>query len=49
MFAFERVARLFVIESFGVPLDKWEVEPVVIGVALHALLAGARADTVRRM
>ena len=49
MLALERVARLFVVEGLRVPLDQREVEPVMIGVALRALLAGARPDSIREV
>lgn len=47
--AFQRVPGLLVIESFGVPLDKREVESVMVGMALHALLARSRPHPVRKV
>ena len=41
VFALEQVARFFVSEFIGIPFNKREVHPVVIGVTAHALLAGA--------
>ena len=49
MFSFEDVTRLPVIECFRVPLDEWEVNAVVIGVALDALLAGTGTDAIGGM
>ena len=46
MLALEGITRLLVVEGLRVPLDQREVEPVMIGVALHALLAGSRPDSI---
>lgn len=45
--AFEHVARFFVIELVGVPLDEREIQPIVIGMAANALLAGAGRNVIR--
>ena len=37
------------IEGFDVPFDNGEIDPIVVGVALDALLAGAGAQTVGKM
>ena len=49
MFPFQRVSGQFMVKGFGVPLHEWEVEPVVIGVALRALLARSRPHPVGGM
>jgi len=46
VFSFQHVARLFMIEGLGVPLDDRKIETVVIGVALSAFLTGAGPQTV---
>ncbi len=47
--SFQRIPRLFMIEALRVPLDDGEVEPVVVGVAPGALLAGSRAKAIGEM
>jgi hypothetical protein len=49
MFPFEVVARLLVVEGPWIPLDERKVEAVVIGVALHAFLAGSWLDAIRKV
>ena len=46
MFSYQRVSRLLVIERFGVPLDKWKIFAVMIGVTTRALFAGAGLNVV---
>lgn len=41
VFALEQVAGFLVIEFIGIPFNEREVHAVVVGVAAHALLAGA--------
>jgi len=43
---FERVSGLLVVKRVGIPLDDGEVLSVVIGVALHAALAGSLFQTI---
>ena len=47
--AFQHVPGLLVIESLCVPLDQREVESVMVGMALHALLARSRTHPVRKV
>jgi hypothetical protein len=47
--AFQQVAGLLMVEFLRIPLDDREIETVVIGVALGALLAGTGPDAVRGM
>ena len=47
--SFEHVARLFMIEGFGVPFDNGEIHTIVVGVALDTFLAGAGAKTVGKV
>ena len=47
MFTFQSVAGLLVIEDLRIPLNKWEVLAVMIGVAAYALLAGPGGDVIR--
>jgi len=47
VFAYQRVSCLFVIERFGVPLDKGKIFAVMIGVATRALFAGSGLNVVR--
>ena len=49
VFSFQHVARLFMIEGLGVPLEDGEIYAIVVGVALGALLAGAGGETVGKM
>lgn len=49
MFAFERIASLFMVEGLWIPLNEWEIPPVVFGMAAAALLAGTRGNAVGRM
>ena len=44
--SFEQIARLFMIEGLGVPLDDGEIDTVVVGVALRTSLAGAGGETI---
>lgn len=49
VFALKYVARIFVIESLGVPLNQREVFAVVFGVAARAFLARTRRNVISRM
>lgn len=49
MLSFENIARLFMIEGPGIPLDEWEVDAIVIGMALHASLARSRLQAVGKV
>lgn len=49
VFALERVSALLVVEGPRVPLDEREVFPVVVRVAAHTFLAGARRHVVSGM
>jgi len=46
MFAFQQVSGFFVIELVRIPLDQRKIFAVVIRVAAHAFLAGARGDVI---
>lgn len=46
MFAFQQVSGFFVIEFVRIPLDQRKIFAVVIRVAAHAFLAGARGDVI---
>lgn len=47
VFALEDVSRLLVVEGCDVPFDQRKIFSVMLGVATHASLAGARAKVVR--
>ena len=47
MLALKQISGFFVVEFVRIPLDEREICTVVIGVAPHALLAGAGWDVIR--
>jgi len=49
MFAFQQVSGFFVVELVRIPLDQRKIFAVVIRVAAHAFLAGARGDVIGPM
>jgi hypothetical protein len=47
VFVFQQISGFFMIELGRIPLDQRKTHAVVIGVAAHAFLAGARGNVVR--
>jgi len=47
--AFQQVAGFFVVELIRVPFDQREIRAIVVGMAAHALLAGACGNVIRAM